>query len=91
MKTQEYCIVSAYGNGSAVSLKLEEKKFSVSRDDGFQELIGNKLKTTNGFTVGQRNRAALHAALDAWIDKHEASLDPASNEQCERFNLKVKE
>jgi len=30
--------------------------------------LTNPRKTDNGQTVGERNRAALHRRLDAWLD-----------------------
>ena len=52
----------------AISIKTSEKKIEFASDTGFGDLFTNPLRTDNGQTVGERNRAALHARLDAWLD-----------------------
>jgi hypothetical protein len=37
--------------------------------ESFGTLLTKPLITDNGQTVGERNRAWLHAKLDAWLDK----------------------
>jgi len=49
-----------------VKTALERIEFSSSK--GFGSLLTNPRMTTNGQTAGERNRAWLHAKLDAWLD-----------------------
>jgi len=49
-----------------VKTALERIEFSSSK--GFGRLLTNPLMTDNGQTVGERNRAWLHAKLDAWLE-----------------------
>ena len=50
----------------AISIKTSEKKIEFVSDTGFGILLTNPLNTDNGQTIGERNRAWLHARLDAW-------------------------
>jgi len=52
----------------AIGIKITEERIEFS-SDGFGRLLTNPLKTDNGQTIGERNRAYLHAKLDAWLDK----------------------
>ena len=52
----------------AVGIKTSNQRIEFSTKIGFGKLFTNPLKTVNGLTVGERNRAALHRRLDAWID-----------------------
>lgn len=52
----------------AVGIKTSDKRIEFSTEQGFGELLTNPQKTDNGLTVGERNRAALHRRLDAWMD-----------------------
>ena len=54
---------------SFVHIKTSDERIEFFCDTGFGSLFTKKLKTDNGQTVGERNRAELHARLDAWIDK----------------------
>jgi hypothetical protein len=51
-----------------VGIKTSNKRIEFSAEEGFAKLLTSPLKTDNGLTVGERNRAALHRRLDAWID-----------------------
>lgn len=88
-KKHQYTIMSGFGGGfsSYAHVEFDRDEFKVMRDSEFPKLMNNPLKTDNGFTVGQRNRAFLHALLDAWIDDTDVdeSLN-ATDEQCARFN-----
>lgn len=53
----------------AIGVKITEERIEFSSDTGFGRLLTNPLKTDNGQTIGERNRAYLHAKLDAWLDK----------------------
>lgn len=55
------------GNGH-IAIKVNNQFIQFNADKGFGTLITNPLKTDNGMTVGERNRAALHRRLDAWLD-----------------------
>jgi hypothetical protein len=52
--------VSSLENGSALEFKA---------GDAIKHGLTDPLVTTNGMTVGQMNRKALHDALDAWLDQ----------------------
>ena len=54
-----------------VVIKTSDDQIQFSTNTGFGTLFTDKFKTDNGQTVGERNRANLHAMLDAWIDKKE--------------------
>jgi hypothetical protein len=56
------------GKMYAVGIKTSDKRIEFNAEDGFGSLLTNPLKTDNGLTVGERNRAALHRRLDAWLD-----------------------
>jgi hypothetical protein len=51
-----------------IGVKISEEKIEFFSSTGFGRLLTNPLKTDNGQTVGERNRAYLHAKLDAWLD-----------------------
>jgi hypothetical protein len=51
-----------------VGIKTSNKRIEFSAEEGFGKLLTSPLKTDNGLTVGERNRATLHRRLDAWID-----------------------
>jgi hypothetical protein len=51
-----------------VGIKTSDERIEFIAEKGFGKLITNPLKTDNGLTVGERNRALLHRRLDAWID-----------------------
>ena len=52
----------------AIGIKTSAESIEFSSDTGFGNLLTNPLVTDNGQTVGERNRAWLHARLDAWLD-----------------------
>jgi hypothetical protein len=52
-----------------IGIKITEERIEFS-SDGFGRLLTDPLKTDNGQTIGERNRAYLHAKLDAWLDKN---------------------
>ena len=52
-----------------VHIKTSDDRIEFCTTTGFGSLFTKELKTDNGQTVGERNRAELHARLDAWIDK----------------------
>jgi hypothetical protein len=54
----------------AIGIKTSAERIEFSSDTGFGNLLTNSLKTDNGQTIGERNRAELHARLDAWLDKN---------------------
>jgi hypothetical protein len=89
MKERNYTLMSGFSRmfNSNAHVEMKRYLFTIERDDEFKKLMSNSLKTDNGFTIGQRNRAFLHAVLDAWIDDSELdeSLN-ATDEQCARFN-----
>jgi hypothetical protein len=51
-----------------IGIKTSAERIEFSSDTGFGKLLTNPLKTDNGQTVGERNRAWLHAKLDEWLD-----------------------
>jgi hypothetical protein len=51
-----------------IAIKVNDQFIQFNADDGFGTLMTNPRKTDNGQTVGERNRAALHKRLDAWLD-----------------------
>ena len=51
-----------------IGIKSSNQRIEFNAEDGFGKLLTNPLKTDNGLTVGERNRAALHRRLDAWLD-----------------------
>ena len=57
------------GPMGTIAIRTTTEKIEFSSDTGFGTLLTNPLKTDNGQTVGERNRAGLHARLDAWLDK----------------------
>jgi len=52
----------------AIAIKMTAGKIEFSSDNGFGRLLTNPRLTVNGQTVGERNRAELHARLDEWLD-----------------------
>jgi hypothetical protein len=88
MKKQGYTIISGFNRPSSYAhIDSDRDEFSIKRDSEFSGLINDPLKTSNGFTVGQRNRAFLHVLLDTWIDRVDMPDDLlATDEQCARFN-----
>lgn len=89
--TQNFSIISGIGDAGAqisfMHVQLAPERFSVEREGNFPSVVSDAKMTTNGFTVGQRNRAMMHAALDAWIDKNGLPDNLlATDEQCARFN-----
>ena len=67
---KEESLVDGFGMGPLryVAVKVNDKMLQFNADTGFGKLFTNPLKTDNGQTVGERNRAALHRRLDAWLD-----------------------
>lgn len=57
------------GLPAAIGVKTSKEQIEFVCDTGFGNILTNPLKTDNGQTVGERNRAWLHAQLDAWLDK----------------------
>ena len=51
-----------------IGIKSSNERVEFIADKGFGTLLTNPRKTVNGQTVGERNRAALHRRLDAWLD-----------------------
>jgi hypothetical protein len=51
-----------------IGVKITKEKIKFSSSSGFGRLLTSPLITDNGQTVGERNRAWLHAKLDAWLD-----------------------
>jgi len=70
--TKEIVLINGFNiSSSDVVIKTSDDRIEFSTTTGFGTLFTDKLKTDNGQTVGERNRANLHAMLDAWIDKKE--------------------
>ena len=72
--TKEIVLMNGFGSiakTAFVVVKTSGDQIQFSTETGFGTLFTDKLKTDNGQTVGERNRANLHAMLDAWIDKEE--------------------
>jgi hypothetical protein len=59
---------SSMDSMSHIAIKVNNQCIHFDADNGFGTLMTNPLKTYNGMTVGERNRAALHRRLDAWLD-----------------------
>jgi len=51
-----------------IGVKMSEERIEFSSSKGFGSLLTNPRMTDNGQTVGERNRAWLHAKLDAWLE-----------------------
>ena len=51
-----------------IGIKTSAERIEFSSDTGFGKLLTNPLMTDNGQTIGERNRAELHARLDEWLD-----------------------
>ena len=68
----EQCIdaIRARGQGPTcnVGIKTSNQRIEFSADEGFGTWLINPLKTVDGSTVGECNRASLHRRLDAWLD-----------------------
>ena len=58
----------AIGPMHMIGIKSSDKSIQFKTETGFGKLLTNPIKTDNGLTVGERNRAALHRRLDAWLD-----------------------
>ena len=56
------------GSTAAIGVKTSKEQIEFVCDTGFGNILTNPLKTDNGQTVGERNRAWLHAKLDEWLD-----------------------
>ena len=52
----------------AIGIKIAKEKIEFF-SNGFGRLLTNPLVTDNRQTIGDRNRAYLHAKLDAWLNK----------------------
>ncbi len=69
MTEKEEALIDGYPNPMhVVTIKSSKESIQFSTGTGFDRLLTNSLKTDNGQTVGERNRASLHRRLDAWID-----------------------
>jgi len=53
---------------NAIGVKISEERIEFFSETGFGRLLTNPLMTNNGQTIGERNRAFLHAKLDAWLN-----------------------
>ena len=51
-----------------VGIKTSDERIEFIAEKGFGTLLTNPRRTDNGQTIGERNRAALHRRLDAWLD-----------------------
>ena len=51
-----------------IHMKSSDESIEFNAPIGFGDLLTNPRKTDNGQTIGERNRAALHKRLDAWLD-----------------------
>jgi hypothetical protein len=56
-----------------VDIQGDDVTISLEKKGGFADFIGNQMMTTEG-SLGDRNRAMLHAILDAWIDGVESPV-----------------
>lgn len=66
---KEEALIDGFGSTVCyVGIKTSDERIEFIAEAGFGKLMTNPLKTDNGLTVGERNRAALHRRLDAWID-----------------------
>ena len=52
----------------AGGIKTSNQRIEFSASEGFGTWLTNPLKTVDGLTVGECNRASLHRRLDAWLD-----------------------
>ena len=69
MSEKEEALIDGFASPlCVVGIKTSNKRIEFSAEEGFGKLLTSPLKTDNGLTVGERNRAALHRRLDAWID-----------------------
>jgi len=68
--TKEVALIDGWSKPlKFIGIKTSDERIEFSCDTGFGSIFTKELKTDNGQTVGERNRADLHARLDAWIDK----------------------
>lgn len=90
---RNYTLISGSGQTSSfANINMDRDDFKIQRDSEFALLVNNQLMTTNGFTVGQRNRAFLHMLLDDWIDRATERDDMvATDDECARFNPQEKQ
>jgi hypothetical protein len=51
-----------------IGIKSSNESIEFKTQTGFGKLLTSPRKTDNGQTIGERNRAALHRRLDAWLD-----------------------
>ena len=66
----EETLIDGYSSPLAyINIKTSDERIEFSSDTGFGSILVNPLKTDNGQTVGERNRALLHDKLDAWLNK----------------------
>jgi hypothetical protein len=66
----EETLMDGYSSTLAyINVKTVDERIEFSCDTGFGTLLTKPLMTDNNQTVGERNRAWLHAKLDAWLDK----------------------
>ena len=73
---QDFTILTGFGSkligaGMVVSVSSLDNDSAIEfrAGEAVKHGLTDPLKTTNGMTVGQRNRKALHDALDAWLDQ----------------------
>ena len=68
--TEEVMLAGFVRPFGAISIKTTEGRIEFSCGVfGLGRWLMDPLVTDNGQTVGERNRACLHAKLDAWLDK----------------------
>ena len=66
----EEALIDGYSSPLAyINIKTSDERIEFSSGTGFGSILVNPLKTDNGQTVGERNRALLHDKLDAWLNK----------------------
>jgi hypothetical protein len=51
-----------------IGISSSNESIEFKTQTGFGKLLTDPRKTDNGQTIGERNRAALHRRLDAWLD-----------------------
>jgi hypothetical protein len=69
MNEKEEALIDGFASPLCfVGIKMSNERIEFNAEAGFGKLMTNPLKTVNGLTVGERNRALLHRRLDAWID-----------------------
>lgn len=70
MKPAEFRFITMYG--VALVVGVEDGALRLKRESHFKRLfVGDhaQLRTAEGGTVGEMNRAKLHEMLDDWIDR----------------------